>query len=318
MSLFFHRVYSSCFHKTFRGNGLIAEMCSYQIAEVCLHIKLPGSWDITAVRNFEQFRIYSSAYGVSVEICEAAFPLQERGILIYEDAGQRIRTDDGKICRYVGNYGISGVESAVYCQEYQIGARGKYAAFFSNRRKEVTESFLLGSIGLEHIFADYGRVILHSSFIIYKGKGIIFSAPSGTGKSTQAELWRCSRRGAEIINGDRCVLSCDDGEAKVHGIPFCGTSGISLNKSASIRALIVLRQGKENQIRRLRPAEAFGLLFSECGVNRWSKEDTGNVTAVLGQIISSVPVFYYSCLPDVSSVDVLEETLDRCDRSGKE
>ena len=44
-------------------------------------------------------------------------------------------------------------------------------------------------MGLEHLLATQRAVILHSAYIDYKGKAILFSAPSGTGKSTQAELW---------------------------------------------------------------------------------------------------------------------------------
>ncbi len=153
-------------------------------------------------------------------------------------------------------------------------------------------------------------MILHSSFLAYKGKAILFTAPSGTGKSTQAELWRVHRPGAEIVNGDRSVLSCDGGQPYAHGIPLCGTSGITKNRSMPVRAIIVLRQGPENRIRRLGAREAFTMLFSECSVALWSREDTGTVTDLLIGIISSVPVYLYACRPDASAVDDLEAALD--------
>lgn len=289
--------------------------CSYRIAGIGLHIRLPEEWELIPAGRFGCFRTDHTFPGVQVEIRAAESLQREKGTLIYADESQHIRTDRGDILRYVGNYGFSGMKSAVYCQKYREGTRGDYTVCFSGKHRMAEEEFLLSSIGLEHILADYGRVILHSSFLIYKGKGIIFSAPSGTGKSTQAELWRRSRRDVEIINGDRSVLSCDGGAAQAHGIVFCGTSGISLNKSAPIRALVVLRQGKENCIRLLHPAVAFALLFAECGVNRWSKRDTGEVTALLERIVNRVPVFYYSCLPDISAVDVLEEAMDRYEAS---
>ncbi|WP_143449652.1 hypothetical protein [Lachnoclostridium sp. An76] len=164
--------------------------------------------------------------------------------------------------------------------------------------------------GLPHILADFRRVILHSSLLAYKGKAILFTAPSGTGKSTQAELWRVHRPGAEIVNGDRSVLSCDGGQPYAHGIPLCGTSGITKNRSMPVRAIIVLRQGPENRIRRLGAREAFTMLFSECSVALWSREDTGTVTDLLIGIISSVPVYLYACRPDASAVDDLEAALD--------
>ena len=52
------------------------------------------------------------------------------------------------------------------------------------------------------------------------------------------------------------------------------------------------------------------MLFSECSVALWSREDTGTVTDLLTGIISSVPVYLYACRPDASAVDDLEAALD--------
>ena len=55
------------------------------------------------------------------------------------------------------------------------------------------------------------RIIhLHSSYIIYHDKAILFTGPSGIGKTTQAELWR-DYQGAEIINGDVTLIRKWDG-----------------------------------------------------------------------------------------------------------
>lgn len=118
------------------------------------------------------------------------------------------------------------------------------------------EHYFLGSsgvfnrIGAEQLLLQHNRLMLHASFIKYEGKGILFSAPSGMGKSTQAELWR-SIRGAEVINGDRAALGCEGGEWTAWGIPYAGTSGIYRNEKALLSAIVVLGQAKENRIRRL-------------------------------------------------------------------
>ena len=71
---------------------------------------------------------------------------------------------------------------------------------------KLTDSRLFDALGLDYIMSHNHRVILHSSFISRQGEGILFTAPSGTGKSTQADLWKRHEEGVTIINGDRSIL----------------------------------------------------------------------------------------------------------------
>ena len=75
--------------------------------------------------------------------------------------------------------------------------------------RKITASAVLETIGTERLVGMAGGAILHSSFIEVGGKAVLFTAPSGTGKSTQAGLWR-ENRGAVVINGDRSVLRIID------------------------------------------------------------------------------------------------------------
>ncbi len=76
--------------------------------------------------------------------------------------------------------------------------------------------------------------------MLTKYGAVLFTAPSGTGKSTQAELWR-KHRGASIINGDCTLIAEDDGVFTAFGFPFSGTSGIFENRKAPIAAVVYLR-----------------------------------------------------------------------------
>ena len=64
-------------------------------------------------------------------------------------------------------------------------------------------------------------IVIHSSAIELDGNGILFSAPSGTGKSTQANLWR-EHKGAVVLNGDRPALRTLDGSVYVYGTLWSG------------------------------------------------------------------------------------------------
>lgn len=287
-------------------------------AELNVCLQFPENWYITDTKIASLFQACSGNINVKIQFFETDSIPEIIGKLIFKDEVQCVFQSLKNICCYCGNYTIAESvdeirKKTLYCRQIRLSEKQNHIAEVlcsSNAGKKHTVRSLLVWGGLPHILADFRRVILHSSFLAYKGKAILFTAPSGTGKSTQAELWRVHRPGAEIVNGDRSVLSCDGGQPYAHGIPLCGTSGITKNRSMPVRAIIVLRQGPENRIRRLGAREAFTMLFSECSVALWSREDTGTVTDLLTGIISSVPVYLYACRPDASAVDDLEAALD--------
>ena len=99
--------------------------------------------------------------------------------------------------------------------------------------------------------AENNRLAIHSSSVIYEDKAYLFSAPSGTGKSTHADLW-LKQYECEILNGDiaiaQVVTENDKKKIIIHGCPWCGTSGLYLNKSVELGGIAFLNQGKENII----------------------------------------------------------------------
>lgn len=86
-------------------------------------------------------------------------------------------------------------------------------------------------------------LILHCAFTEYRGRAILFSAPSGTGKPTQAALWE-RYRGSRTVNGDRALLRRAGGVWTACGWPVCGSSEICGAGEVPIGAIVMLRQGE--------------------------------------------------------------------------
>lgn len=171
-----------------------------------------------------------------------------------------------------------------------------------------TELRLLNYLAIEHVMTLNQGVMFHSSFITCDGKAILFTAPSRTGKSTQAELWR-KHRGARVINGDRSLIKIIDGAATAYSLPYCGSSGICENYSAPIHAIVVLRQAPYNRVSGLTPARAFAYLFEGCAVNVWYDDDVETIRDLVEQIMHRVPVYLLECLPDSDAVETLAQAL---------
>lgn len=165
---------------------------------------------------------------------------------------------------------------------------------------------VLNSLAVEHLGAQNGGIVLHSSFVEYNKKGILFTAPSDAGKSTRTDLWH-KHRGAGIINGDRSAICVTEGGIVSYGNPFAGSSNICLKKILPLAAVVCLKQAPQNHIRRLVGAEAFCRIWEGCSVNAWDKADVAAASATVQQIICAVPVFDVACTPDEMAVKTLEE-----------
>lgn len=182
-------------------------------------------------------------------------------------------------------------------------------SYLPEAEKNITHTHdILNIIGLEKILLERSTFMLHSSLISYMNRAILFSAPCGVGKSTQADLWS-QFRNSETLNGDRAGLRFMNEKWQAYGMPFAGTSGIYKNESVPIAAIVTLEQNKENKIRRLTPMEAIRRLLPECSCRRWDSEFVNQLLNLLILLTSQIPVYLLQCRPDEGAVDILYNTL---------
>lgn len=163
-------------------------------------------------------------------------------------------------------------------------------------------------LGFESLLIHTDRLCLHAACIRTHLGGILFSGPSGIGKSTQAALWQ-TWRGAEQINGDRPILSRDDGGWLAWGSPYAGSSQCYVNESCPITAIVMLRQAQHCRLRRLSQPEAFRAIWSGLTVCSWDSMFVETASRLALELIASVPVLEFSCTPDRQAVDALEHGL---------
>jgi len=172
----------------------------------------------------------------------------------------------------------------------------------------ITANYVLDCMAAEHLIARNNGFIFHCSYIDHGGKAILFTAPSETGKSTQADLWQ-KYRGSEIINGDRAAVRLVDGTLMAEGIPFSGSSQYCKNRSLPIEAIVYLGQAPKTSIRRMRGYEVFSKIWEGVSVNTWDRKDMETVSAVVQEAAQRVPMFHMPCTPDETAVNVLEDAL---------
>lgn len=167
---------------------------------------------------------------------------------------------------------------------------------------------ILSLIPVMQLLLERSTLILHASCVIYKEKAILFSGPSGIGKSTQAQLWQ-QHRNATIINGDRCLIYEKDGIYHAASHLYCGSSGIAEGQSAPINAIVLLDQGVDNIITHASPIGAFQRVLHQCAYEVSEPSQLQTAIDLVAKLVSQVTVFQYQCRRDESSVIELENVL---------
>ena len=138
--------------------------------------------------------------------------------------------------------------------------------------------------------------MLHASAVAMEGKCYLFSAPSGTGKSTHTKQWQ-KYFGAEralIINDDKPAVRKEADGWVVYGTPFSGKTDEQLNRKGKLQGICMLERGKTNEIRRMDPQEAVLLLMRQTLVPR-RQEMAEKLLGMLDELFREVPVYQMQC-----------------------
>lgn len=242
------------------------------------------------------------------EICYADQLPPCDGELLYEDRQLRIvRQAQGK--RYVYRNFCTGTQSA---SALEIPGQGEILKHITVSRERypwaTAVEHLFEVYDLPHYLPMFGRMMLHCSYVLHEGKALLFTAPSGTGKSTQAELWR-KRFGALIVNGDRAAMGMEENVAMAYGLPFSGSSDDCENVDAPVAAIISLSQAKENRIERISGVRALKELMRGAYVTAQHQADLPVQLAVAQTILEHVPMYHLACLPEVSAAELVRATV---------
>ena len=210
-------------------------------------------------------------------------------------------------CRYYDSdttWFCAGKDYPPYAMTQHTGNEIHCFYLEGNEHRLQYSANLCDLLGLERLLPLQEALLLHCSFVRVRGQAILFSGPSGVGKSTQAALWE-KHLSAELCNGDRAAVRFHEGIWQAHGLPYAGSSHVFRNASAPCRAIIMLGQGKENRLRRLPPREAFTALYPELTLHHWEKATVERCTTLLSNLISKIPVYYLECLPEEQAVQLL-------------
>ena len=117
---------------------------------------------------------------------------------------------------------------------------------------------------IAELLPKYDRVLFHGSSLAVDGRGVLFTAKSGTGKSTHTRFWReefgCRVR---MVNDDKPFLHIGEAAVTVYGTPWRGKHSLGENISAPLEAIYFVNRGVDNRVEPMTPRELYPLLLQQ-------------------------------------------------------
>ncbi len=241
----------------------------------------------------------------SIVLTEDALPKHPCGYSsVYTDSLFGIFEKDGKELRRFSVAKNGGCDY-VYLTKSDV-CKNSYTLTMSHRCGELMKDSyrFINMFSIENILLEKNGIMLHSVVMSHKGKAVLLSAPSGTGKTTHSRIWQ-RLYGAEILNGDKALIRKQNGIYYAYGSPYTGSSGLNINKGEPIAAIAVLRQSKTNSITELTPRQAYSAIYGETTVNVWSEHFVSKVSDTVFDIASSVPTVQLNCNMENEAAEIL-------------
>lgn len=154
------------------------------------------------------------------------------------------------------------------------------------------------------IVKDYNGFIFHCSALAVDGKAYVFTAPSGTGKSTHSKLWR-DLLGDKVImvNDDKPIFRLIDGKFYVYGTPWDGKHRLSTNTRAEIKAIAQISQAKENFIKKATPQDMFQMIFNQT-LRFEDAENMLKLLDLLEKLMEKVDLYTLGVNMDISAAEL--------------
>ena len=141
---------------------------------------------------------------------------------------------------------------------------------------------------------SFNAFLMHGSAVAVDNSAYLFTAPSGTGKTTHTNFWLHNIEGAYIVNGDKPLIKVEENSVKVFGTPWSGKEGMNKNTAVPLKAICLLKRGKENSIKEISYLEAYPTLLNQ--IYRPQEEESLKLTLnLLNEAAKNIRFYELSC-----------------------
>jgi len=201
---------------------------------------------------------------------------------------------------YIGN---SDSNANLYENEYD---------FLRARHSDLSDGLLEYMYTASKFYSDlilHQGIFIHASAVAVDEKAYLFSAPSGTGKSTHTALWtKVFGERALILNDDKPAVRIVEDQIYAYGTPWSGKTDQSINRRIPLQGICFLSRGEKNKINRISPSKAIPKLLEQTLL----PDDKTRMNLLLDtvqELMLRTPIFEMQCNMDPSAAVLSYETM---------
>lgn len=140
---------------------------------------------------------------------------------------------------------------------------------------------------------EFGTFLMHGAVIAEGEKAFLFTASSGTGKTTHIRLWLDNIAGSYVVNGDKPLIHIGD-KVTVYGTPWAGKEGMQKNTGVELCGIVFLERGIDNSIVKI-PLPQVLPLFIQQTYRPNDKQKLENILQLIRKLGSRVPLYRLKC-----------------------
>jgi hypothetical protein len=277
-----------------------------KIADLAIKLWSNNSVKIDIETGYKQFVVDNDYGNIAIEI-EVITPIP---LELKNDDNMVFETnDDGKrlwhVCTFEDGYKVI-VFNPLNTDEIQqvaiISLQTKQWKIYAEQHSNtvIPLAYPMGPLIMYYLTVSNNAIMIHSSGIIDGNKGRLFSGFSGVGKSTMAQIW--NDNGNTIINDDRLFLTIQNDRICMHNSPMFYDDKPKMHE---LNAIYLLKQTKENDIRRLTDAEAISRLLAFCIQHGYDKQFLEHHLNMVFDIYNKIPIYELGFKPDAEIIDFI-------------
>jgi len=284
----------------------LLNMHTFYFANCCLQVSGESSiLDDSQLSYFRNKRPYSTkvVLNISLDACPvyesvANVPVGS-GVTVGDIAGEEwlfSRGNPENLCCLAAS------------RDYSV-LRG-YIGEAEDNEQVLRENFIhLLRLAVECHLAHNNGVSVHASCVSFDKKALLFAAPAGAGKSTQAGIWE-RYLGARIISGDRPFLHLSGDDApRAFGVPWDGKEQIFLQENYPVLGVMEVRRANASSLRRMSRDQAFNLMVKQCFIPMWDDAAKFSVMKTIRLLTQKVPFYRLFCTREESAAQLLHKVL---------
>lgn len=150
----------------------------------------------------------------------------------------------------------------------------------------------------------YDAMLMHCAAISVDNEAYLFTAVSGTGKTTHISLWKKKfKEKCIVVNGDKPILRLIDGKFYACGTPWRGKENYGENIMVPIKAICILERGVENSIKKIAPYDAISTVITQT-LRTNDMNEMDKMLSLTDKLLEKVPFYRLKCNMNDDAADV--------------